>query len=151
MIDGAQGAAGHQQNRKAQPLHQIQHGVLVVERHHDAAGPLDHQRCGPGQRGGMELLQLDAHPFQGRGRVGGERALQPVGLGCEVGVGQSGGPAHPRGIRALFQATLHRFPVDRAQSGGQDSADHGLADPGVGAGDKEAGGKTAFHCFSAPR
>ena len=83
VADGAEIAAGHQDERHAQRHHPVEHGVVLVERHHDAADALDQQDAAAGgHRATAEFDHLgavDGAAFAGGRHVGRQRRREPPG------------------------------------------------------------------------
>ena len=67
MADGAEVAAGDQNERQLQRHHHIENGALAVERHHDAAGAFDQQNIAPLIDRGLAIfdhrINVDAAAF----------------------------------------------------------------------------------------
>ncbi len=136
VIDGAERRARDEDDRQFEFVGEVDDEGRVGERHHQAAGALDHQR--PVAGGRDELLHVDGDAGPARRLMRGDRLGQHISLGQDAlgrGLGQ---PAHDRGIRLRMIAGLHRLPVARAEPRHEPGGNDRLADIGVGPGDEKA-------------
>jgi hypothetical protein len=73
VADRAEIASGHQQDRQLERRHPVEHGVAIVQRHHDAPNAL-YEKCVLGRDAvaaeAQQFFEIDREVFPAGGHVG---------------------------------------------------------------------------------
>ena len=159
MADGAEIAARNQQHRDAQRGHPVEHGVGLIERHHDPADALDQGHAAAVSGIACELDQgaeIEGAAFRLGGEVGRQGRREAPGrdavdlirrCGAVEGGKQDAGVAIG-GVGWIEAADDRLIGVDgfagTSQVPHQRGGDEGLSDVGARAGDEDTGHGSAL-------